>query len=255
MSGATLRIEDLRVAYGGAGESVRGVSLEVPAGSVVALLGNNGAGKSTVLRAISGTLRMHRGAIRGGAITWDGAAITGRDAAEIVRRGVIQVPEGRHIFGRLTVEENLGVGGSPLRGRSARATERERVLTLFPQLSKMLGTRASMLSGGEQQMLAIGRALMGRPRLLLLDEPSLGLAPRVIAGIADVIKEINGSGTAVLLVEQNSAMALSLAVTAYVLDVGRVSLSGRVGEQIDAARVRELYMGARPAGARAEEAP
>lgn len=244
MSDATLVIEDLHVSYGGAGSAVRGVSLTVPPGSVVALLGNNGAGKSTVLRAVSHTLRMHRGAVRQGSITWDGAAITGRDAGDIVRRGVIQVPEGRRIFGRLTVEENLRAGASPLRGRRTRAAARARVLDLFPALSAKLGTRAGMLSGGEQQMLAIGRALMGRPRLLLLDEPSLGLAPRIIAGIAEVIKEINEQGTAVLLVEQNSAMALSLADTAYLLDVGRVSRSGRVGQEVDAAHVRELYMGA-----------
>jgi branched-chain amino acid transport system ATP-binding protein len=245
-AGPALVVDDLHVEYGGAGRVLKGVSLEVPPGSVVALLGNNGAGKSTVLRAISSTLRLHRGAVRQGVISWDGKAVTGRDAAEIVRRGVVQVPEGRHVFGRLTVEENLRVGGSALRNRGERARERERVLSLFPALTPKLGTRAGMLSGGEQQMLAIGRALMARPRLLLLDEPSLGLAPKIIAGIAAAVSEINEQGTAVLLVEQNSAMALSLATTAYVLDVGRVSLSGRVGEEIDAARVRELYMGVKP---------
>ncbi|MBO2462115.1 ABC transporter ATP-binding protein [Actinomadura violacea] len=244
--GPALVVDDLHVEYGGAGRVLKGVSLRVPAGSVVALLGNNGAGKSTVLRAISSTLRLHRGAVRQGSISWDGKPVTGRDAADIVRRGIVQVPEGRHVFGRLTVEENLRVGGSALKNRGERARERERVLTLFPALTRKLGARAGMLSGGEQQMLAIGRALMARPRLLLLDEPSLGLAPKIIAGIADAVHEINRQGTAVLLVEQNSAMALSLAGTAYVLDVGRVSLSGRVGEEIDAARVRELYMGVKP---------
>ncbi|TDD92132.1 ABC transporter ATP-binding protein [Actinomadura darangshiensis] len=244
--GAALAVDDLHVEYGGAGRVLKGVSLRVPAGSVVALLGNNGAGKTTVLRAVSGTLRLHRGAVRQGTVTWDGAPVTGTDAAEIVRRGIVQVPEGRHVFGRLTVEENLRVGGGVLANRTERARERERVLTLFPALTAKLGTRAGMLSGGEQQMLAIGRALMGRPRLLLLDEPSLGLAPRIIAGIAAAVDEIHRQGTGVLLVEQNSAMALSLATTAYVLDVGRVSLSGRVGEDIDAARVRELYMGVKP---------
>ncbi len=238
-----LSIDSLRVTYGGAVEAVRGVTMEVPDGKVVAVLGSNGAGKSTLLRTISGTLRLHRGRVDEGAVTFDGDVLTTRDPGQIVRRGVVQVPEGRRIFGRLTVEENLRAGGMGNRDRGAKAKAVARVHDLFPVLRERAAQRAGLLSGGEQQMLAIGRALMASPRLLLLDEPSLGLAPRVIGQIGEVVAEINRQGTAVLLVEQNATMALGVADRAYVLDVGKVSLSGDARELAQTDEVQRLYLG------------
>jgi len=238
-----LSIDSLRVTYGGAVEAVRGVTMEVPDGKVVAVLGSNGAGKSTLLRTISGTLRLHRGRVDEGSVQFDGDVLTRRDPGQIVRRGVVQVPEGRRIFGRLTVEENLRAGGMGNRDRAAKAAAHARVQDLFPVLAERSGQRAGLLSGGEQQMLAIGRALMASPKLLLLDEPSLGLAPRVIGQIGEVVAEINRQGTSVLLVEQNATMALGVADLAYVLDVGRVSLSGPAEELARTDEVQRLYLG------------
>jgi ABC-type branched-subunit amino acid transport system ATPase component len=238
-----LSIDDLHVTYGGAVRAVRGVTLEVPPGAVVALLGSNGAGKTTLLRAISGTLALQRGRIESGRVCFGDTDLAGRDPAAIVRRGVVQVPEGRRIFGRLTVEENLRTGGMTYRDRAAKTRAFDRVYELFPLLKERQGQRAVLLSGGEQQMLAIGRALMARPKLLLLDEPSLGLAPRVIGQIGEVIAEINRQGTSVLLVEQNATMALGVADRAYVLDVGRVSLSGSAAELARTDEVQQLYLG------------
>jgi branched-chain amino acid transport system ATP-binding protein len=238
-----LSIDSLQVTYGGAVEAVRGVSMEIPDGKVVAVLGSNGAGKSTLLRTVSGTLRLHRGRVDAGTVRFDGTDLVGRDAGQIVRMGVVQVPEGRRIFGRLTVEENLRAGGMGNRDRAAKAAAHARVHDLFPVLGERSSQRAGLLSGGEQQMLAIGRALMANPRLLLLDEPSLGLAPRVIGQIGEVIAEINRQGTSVLLVEQNATMALGVADLAYVLDVGRVSLSGDARELAQTDDVQRLYLG------------
>ena len=238
-----LSIDSLQVTYGGAVEAVRGVTMEVPDGEVVAVLGSNGAGKSTLLRTISGTLRLHRGRVDEGSVRFDDDVLTGRDPGQIVRRGVVQVPEGRRIFGRLTVEENLRAGGMGSRDRAAKAAAHARVHELFPVLAERSGQRAGLLSGGEQQMLAIGRALMASPKLLLLDEPSLGLAPRVIGQIGEVVAEINRQGTSVLLVEQNATMALGVADLAYVLDVGRVSLSGPAAELARTDEVQRLYLG------------
>ncbi len=238
-----LIIDSLRVTYGGAVEAVRGVTMEVPDGKVVAVLGSNGAGKSTLLRTISGTLRLHRGRVDEGAVTFDGDVLTTRDPGQIVRQGVVQVPEGRRIFGRLTVEENLRAGGMGNRDRAAKARAHARVHDLFPVLAERSGQRAGLLSGGEQQMLAIGRALMASPKLLLLDEPSLGLAPRIIGQIGEVVAEINRQGTSVLLVEQNATMALGVADLAYVLDVGEVSLSGNARELAQTDEVQRLYLG------------
>lgn len=232
-----LTIDSLRVTYGGAVQAVRGVSMEVPDGKVVAVLGSNGAGKSTLLRTISGTLSLHRGKVESGSVRFDGADLVGRDPGKIVGLGVVQVPEGRRIFGRLTVEENLRAGGLGSRDKAAKAQAQERVHDLFPVLKERSSQRGGLLSGGEQQMLAIGRALMASPKLLLLDEPSLGLAPRIIGQIGEVISEINRQGTSVLLVEQNATMALGVADLAYVLDVGEVSLSGNASEQIGRAHV------------------
>jgi branched-chain amino acid transport system ATP-binding protein len=238
-----LSIDDLRVTYGGAVEALRGVSLEVPDGKVVAVLGSNGAGKSTLLRTISGTLRQHRGKIESGSLRFGETALGSRDPAAIVRLGLVQVPEGRRIFGRLTVEENLRAGGMGNRDKAAKAKARDRVFEMFPVLKERAGQRGLLLSGGEQQMLAIGRALMASPKLLLLDEPSLGLAPRIIGQIGEVIAEINRQGTSVLLVEQNATMALGVADLAYVLDVGEVSLSGSAAELARTDEVQRLYLG------------
>ena len=238
-----LSIDALHVTYGGAVQALRGVSMQVPDGKVVAVLGSNGAGKSTLLRAVSGTLRLHRGRVDAGSIRFGDTELGKRDPAQTVRLGLVQVPEGRRIFGRLTVEENLRAGGMGNRDKAAKARARDRVHDLFPVLKERSSQRGGLLSGGEQQMLAIGRALMASPRLLLLDEPSLGLAPRVIGQIGQVIAEINRQGTSVLLVEQNATMALGVADLAYVLDVGEVSLSGDARELARTDEVQRLYLG------------
>ncbi|MDP9418218.1 MAG: ABC transporter ATP-binding protein [Actinomycetota bacterium] len=238
-----LEVKDLRVTYGGAVEALRGISLEVPDGKVVAVLGSNGAGKSTLLRSISSTLSLQRGRVDRGSIAFDGTDLKGKDPAETVALGLVQVPEGRRIFSRLTVEENLRAGGLGNRDKAAKGKAQERVYDLFPVLADRKSGRAGLLSGGEQQMLAIGRALMASPRLLLLDEPSLGLAPRIIGQIGEVIREINRQGTSVLLVEQNATMALGVADAAFVLDVGKVSLSGPAAELAATDEVQKLYLG------------
>ncbi|APU14758.1 amino acid/amide ABC transporter ATP-binding protein 2, HAAT family [Actinoalloteichus fjordicus] len=254
---ALLRLRDLDVTYGRAVRAVRAVSIEVPHGAVVAVLGANGAGKTSLLRAVSGTLPLHGGTVDGGRITVEETALTGRDPAAAVRAGVVQVPEGRRVFAGLTVAENLRAGTLGLRGsgRAARiSTALDRVFALFPVLADRRGQRAGLLSGGEQQMLAIGRALMAEPRLLLLDEPSLGLAPRMVSLIAEVITEINRQGVGVLLVEQNAATALRLARHAYVLDVGRVRLAGPAARLAATDEVRRLYLGEAPEAPESSEA-
>jgi branched-chain amino acid transport system ATP-binding protein len=219
------------------------MSLSVAEGEVVAVLGSNGAGKSTLLRSISSTLRMCGGAITEGTVEFEGRRLNGLPAAAIVDGGIVQVPEGRRIFTRLTVEENLRAGGYSVRDRGARSRARQRVLDLFPILEERSEQRAGLLSGGEQQMLAIGRALMSSPRLLLLDEPSLGLAPLVVGRIGEIIGQINRQGTTVLLVEQNTTMALEVASRAVVLDLGQVSLTGTAAELAASTEVRDLYLG------------
>jgi ABC-type branched-subunit amino acid transport system ATPase component len=237
-----LEVDDLRVSYAGV-RALRGVSLAVPEGAIVAVLGNNGAGKTTLLRAISGTLRMHRGAIEGGAARFGGRALSGLEPAEIVRAGVVQVPEGRRVFADLTVEENLRAGGLSARGRARRTEARTRVYDLFPRLFERRTQRAGLLSGGEQQMLGIGRALMSEPRVLMLDEPSLGLAPQIVDRIAEIVVKINEQGTSVVLVEQNAAMAFEVADRAYVLEVGRVALEGAARDLARSDEVRDRYLG------------
>jgi branched-chain amino acid transport system ATP-binding protein len=237
-----LEVSDLEVTYGGAVQALRGVSLAVPDGKVVAVLGSNGAGKTTLLRTISSTLRLHRGRVEAGSITFDGRPLV-RDASAVVGTGIVQVPEGRRIFSRLTVEENLRAGGMGSKDKAAKAAAQARVYDLFPVLAERRSQRGGLLSGGEQQMLAIGRALMAGPKLLLLDEPSLGLAPRIIAQIGTIVQEINRQGTSVLLVEQNATMALGVADLAYVLDVGTVSLSGPAAELARTDAVQRLYLG------------
>ncbi|MBA3339072.1 MAG: ABC transporter ATP-binding protein [Geodermatophilaceae bacterium] len=247
-----LRVDNLVVRYG-AVEALKGVSLDVPDNSVVAVLGSNGAGKSTLLRAISGTHRLHRGRIEQGTISYAAGTndaspeltrIDRLDPAKTVSHGIVQSPEGRRIFGRLSVDENLRAGGmNSAASKSERSGLRERVFALFPILAQRRGQRASLLSGGEQQMLAMGRALMAGPSLLLLDEPSLGLAPQIVEQIGEIVLEINGMGTSVLLVEQNASMALRVAQYAHVLEVGKVSLSGPADELAKTDQVRALYLG------------
>ncbi|WP_432752194.1 ABC transporter ATP-binding protein [Streptomyces sp. JL2001] len=245
---AALEVDDLTVVYGGSVRALDDVSLRVPGGAVVALLGANGAGKSTLLRAISGTLPLHGGSVRRGTVAFGGMPLTGRPAADVVAAGVVQVPEGRRVFTALSVEENLRAGqlGPGRHGRAAYRETLEQVHSLFPVLAERRRQAAGLLSGGEQQMLALGRALMSRPRLLLLDEPSLGLAPQVVEQIAGIVRRIHERGVGVLLVEQNAALALRLADDAYVLEVGRVRLSGRSVELSRSDEVRRLYLGERP---------
>ncbi len=229
---------------------LRGVSLALPTGQIVALLGANGAGKTTLLRAVTGLLDVHRGRITKGSVTLDGVDITRADAPRIVRSGLAQVMEGRRIFAELTVDENLRTGAFTRRDRDAVAASFERVLDLFPALKSRRRSTAGYLSGGEQQMLAIGRALMAEPRVLLLDEPSLGLAPIIVEQIRDLIVQVNEQGTSVLLVEQNATMALSIADEGYVLEHGRVVRDGPGPELLADKDIREFYLGMGEAGRR-----
>ena len=239
-----LRVHDIDVVYGEAIHVLRGVSLEVPTGAIVAMLGANGAGKTTLLRACSGLLAVQQGAVTSGMIQFDGVRIERAKPAAVVRRGLAQVMEGRRIFGELTVEENLRAGAFTRRDRSGIRSSFEHVLELFPVLADRRRSQAGYLSGGEQQMLAIGRALMAAPRLLLLDEPSLGLAPMIVEKIRDIIAAINSTGTSVLLIEQNASMALSIAHHAYVLETGRVVREGPGPELLNDPEIRRLYLGA-----------
>ena len=231
-----LSVDDLHVAYGGI-EAVRGVSLRVGAGEIVTLIGANGAGKTTILRTISGLIRP-----RAGEISFRGRRIDEMPAHEIVRAGVGHSPEGRRVFPRLSVRENLDMGAFARRDERV-AADYERVFRLFPVLQERAGQAAGTLSGGEQQMLAIGRALMGGPSLLMLDEPSLGLAPKFVQLIFDTLKEINGQGTTVLLVEQNAQMALQLAGRGYVIETGEIVLSDTGENLLGSDQVRKAYLG------------
>ena len=215
-----LDIANLEVVYNDVILVLRGLSLTVPDGEIVALLGSNGAGKTTTLRAISGLLDVHDGKVTKGSVTFAGERIDGLDPADIVRRGIKLVLEGRRTFAEMTVDENLTAGGYTSRDRVAVATAHDRVMTLFPRLAERRKQVAGYLSGGEQQMLAIARALMTDPQLLVLDEPSLGLAPMLVQQIREIIVDINKEGTSVLLIEQNAAMALSIATTGYIMETG-----------------------------------
>ena len=231
-----LKVEALDVAYGEI-QALRGVALEVGRGEIVTILGNNGAGKTTTLKTISGLLHP-----TAGTITLEDEPLVGVPAHAIVARGVAHVPEGRRIFNRLTVRENLTMGAY-LRSDAGIAADLDRVFALFPRLAERLTQVAGTLSGGEQQMLAIGRALMATPRLLLLDEPSMGLAPVLVEQIFDTISDINRQGMTILLVEQNAAMALSIAHRGYVLETGSIALAGTSTELSDNADVRRAYLG------------
>ena len=239
---ALLSVSNLEVVYNDVILVLRGVSLEVADGAVVALLGANGAGKTTLLRALSGLLHVHRGEVTKGQVVFDGRESTHADPATIVRRGIAQVMAGRRIFPELSVDENLRCGGFT-RSRSEQKRSYERVMELFPKLAERRKGQAGYLSGGEQQMLAIGRALMASPRLLLLDEPSLGLAPLIVEQIRQIIADINEQGTRVLLVEQNATMALSIATTGYVMENGRVVKSGGAADLLADKDIQEFYLG------------
>ena len=231
-----LALDGLDVYYGEI-HALRGVALEVRGGEIVTLLGNNGAGKSTTLKTISGLLAPRRGSV-----VFDGRALGGVPAHEIVARGIAHVPEGRRIFNRLTVRENLGMGAY-LRNDGDIEADLDRVFELFPRLKERVSQVAGTLSGGEQQMLAIARALMSRPKVLLLDEPSLGLAPILVRTIFESIQEVNRRGTAVLLVEQNATKALEVAHRAYVLETGSIVKSGSGKELLSSPDVQRAYLG------------
>ncbi|HET7825191.1 MAG TPA: ABC transporter ATP-binding protein [Anaeromyxobacter sp.] len=232
-----LEVSDLRVHYG-AIEALRGISLEVPAGQVVALIGANGAGKTTTLRAISKMLRPS-----GGAVRFEGEEVTHLPSHRLVARGMAHAPEGRGIFLNLTVKENLDLGAYLRTDRAGVSADLERAFALFPILAERRTQVAGTLSGGEQQMLAVARALMSRPKLMLLDEPSLGLAPQVVERIFAVLREVNEGGVSLLLVEQNAHKALQLAHRAYVLETGAVVMRGTGKELLASPEVRKAYLG------------
>ena len=232
-----LRINDLKVNYGGI-EAVRGISLHVDNGEIVTLIGANGAGKSSTLRTISGLVKPS-----GGSVTFDGEDITAKDPTNIVSKGLMMVPEGRRIFPNLTVLENLKMGAY-LRNDDLEK-DIETVYGYFPRLKERSWQAGGTLSGGEQQMLAVGRALMGRPKLLMMDEPSLGLAPIVVQGIFDIIRKIHEDGTTVLLIEQNANMALHVADRAYVIENGKISMEGTGKELLENEKEKEAYLGAK----------
>lgn len=232
-----LIIKDINVYYG-AIHALKGISVEVKEGQIVTLIGANGAGKSTTLRTISGLLRP-----KSGEMSFEGKNIAAMPAQDIVKQGLSQVPEGRRVFANMTVLENLELGAYTRSDSTGIAEDMETVFKRFPRLHERKSQLAGTLSGGEQQMLAMGRALMSRPRLLLLDEPSMGLAPLLVKEIFSIIKEINLTGTTILLVEQNAHMALSIANYAYVLETGRITIEGSAAELAQSEEIRKAYLG------------
>ena len=230
-----LKIKDLVVSYGGI-EAVKSISFDVPEGEIVTLIGANGAGKSTTLRTIAGLVKP-----KSGSIMFDGEELIGKSTEDIVKRGITLSPEGRHVFPDMTVLENLKVGAYTRKDKYN--DDLELIYTLFPRLKERHWQLAGTLSGGEQQMLAIGRAMMAKPKLLMLDEPSLGLAPLVVKGIFDIIQELNKQGVTILLVEQNANMALHVADNGYVLETGTISMKGTGLELLQNESVKEAYLG------------
>lgn len=230
-----LKIENLQVHYGGI-QALRGISLEVPDGKIVTLIGANGAGKSTTLRTITGLVKAS-----GGSIQWDDQELLGKSIDKIVTTGIAMSPEGRRVFPDMTVLENLKIGAYLRKDKLS--DDIERVYNLFPRLKERSWQAAGTLSGGEQQMLAVGRALMSKPKIIMMDEPSLGLAPIIVQGIFDIIQQINKEGTTVLLIEQNANMALKVADYGYVMETGRISLTGTGAELLANEQVKELYLG------------
>lgn len=239
---AALEVSALSVRYGKAISALTDVSIRVDAGEVVTLMGLNGAGKSTIVRAVTGLLPANRGTITTGSITSFGTSLTGRSPRYIVRHGVAQTMEGRRIFAGLTVQQNLDVGGATRRLAQVRERQAE-VLELFPRLAERRGQFAGLLSGGEQQMLAFGRALMSSPRLLVLDEPTLGLSPKLVATIGSAVSAIRQRGTSVLLIEQNATMALSVADRGYLIEHGRIFREGAATELRDDPELKQRLLG------------
>ncbi|MBK3496647.1 ABC transporter ATP-binding protein [Viridibacillus sp. YIM B01967] len=232
-----LKVNDINVFYGNI-QALKGVSLEVNEGEVVTLIGANGAGKSTLLKTLSGLLKPKKGTIE-----YVGSSIAGKQAQSIVKAGISHVPEGRRVFANMTVEENLELGAYLRKDKDGIAKDLQRVFELFPRLLERRKQLSGTLSGGEQQMLAMGRAIMAKPKLLLLDEPSMGLAPLMVKTIFSIIREINKEGTTILLVEQNAHMALSVADRAYVIETGRIVLSGTAKELQETEEVKAAYLG------------
>ncbi len=243
-----LAVENLEVVYNDVVLVLRGISIEVPDGKIVALLGANGAGKTTTLRAISGLLDIHEGDVTRGEIHFNGVDITEEDPSKRVRRGISQVMEGRRVFAELTVEDNLRAGAYVNRNASKVKASHDRVMTMFPRLAERKTATAGYLSGGEQQMLVIGRALMQDPKLLILDEPSLGLAPLLVQEVRDVIVDINSQGVSVLLIEQNANMALSIADHGYVMETGKMVMDGDPARLLKDEDVKEFYLGLQATG-------
>ncbi|EHR50759.1 ABC-type branched-chain amino acid transport system, ATPase component [Saccharomonospora marina XMU15] len=238
-----LSVRGLAVRYGKNVQALHDVSLSVPPGTVVALMGVNGAGKTTLARSVTGMLSFHGGVISAGEILWEGRSIAGRGPRDIVRGGISQTLEGRRVFAELTVAENLTVGGITQRNDAELRRRTEQILEMFPVLAERSDQHAGYLSGGEQQMLAIGRALMQSPRLIVLDEPSLGLAPKVVSQVRDTIAAIREAGTSVLLIEQNATMALGVSDYGYVLSHGRVTKSGPSQELLEDPEIQAFYLG------------
>ncbi|AZV44523.1 ABC transporter ATP-binding protein [Peribacillus asahii] len=232
-----LKIEDINVYYGNI-QALRGVSMDINKGEIVTLIGANGAGKSTLLKTISGLLKPKQGKI-----LFEGESIGGKAAQSIVKLGISHVPEGRRVFANMTVEENLELGAFLRKDKAGIKQDLEKVYTLFPRLLERVKQQSGTLSGGEQQMLAMGRALMARPRLLLLDEPSMGLAPLLVKQIFNIVEEINKGGTTILLVEQNANLALSIADRAYVVETGSIVLSGEAEELTASEEIKKAYLG------------
>ena len=238
-----LELANVEVVYNDVILVLRGLSIEVPDGQIVALLGANGAGKTTTLRAISGLLLNHDGEITKGTVTYNGEVLNGKKPSDIVLAGLTQVMEGRRVFAQLTVDENLVCGGITIKDKAQTQEAYERVMDLFPRIAERRKQLAGYLSGGEQQMLAIGRALMASPKLLVLDEPSLGLAPKLIEQIRDIIVDINQQGTSVLLIEQNAMMALSIANYGYIMETGKIVMDGDAKKLLGDDDVKEFYLG------------
>ena len=232
-----LKIKDLHVSYGGI-RALRGVDLEVPDGKIVTLIGANGAGKSTLLRTISGLVKADSGSI-----TYDGVELLGKPINKVLEQGIAQVPEGRRVFADMTVLENLKIGAYLRKDKDEIEKDIQWVYSLFPRLQERHWQLAGTLSGGEQQMLAVGRALMSRPKVLMMDEPSLGLAPLVVQGIFEIIRTINQQGVTVLLIEQNANMALKVADIAYVLETGEITKTGTGAELLAYESIKEAYHG------------
>ena len=232
-----LKINDLRVNYGGI-KALKGINISVPEGKIITLIGGNGAGKSTTLRTSMGLVRPASGSIH-----YDGSDLTGIKTRDIVKKGLVLVPEGRRIFSNLTIHENLVLGSYARKDKQGIEKDREKVLSLFPRLAERLKQKAGTLSGGEQQMLAVGRALMTKPRLLMMDEPSLGLAPLIVKNIFEIIQNINKLGVTILLIEQNAKAALDIADYGYVMETGNIVMEGPGRELLNNDDVKKAYLG------------